>query len=230
MNNRFLRTKSLIGEENFNKLNNSSVAVFGIGGVGGQAVEALARAGIGRIALVDADVVDISNINRQIVALHSTVGRPKVDVMEERIKDINPDAEVIKFHMFFEPDTEFDFTDYDYIIDAIDSMKSKVSLIERATRANVKIISALGAGNKVCPDAFTITDIGKTHTDPLARKLRKELKNLGIEHHKVVWSDEVPFGCATDENGRRVPSSISFVPPAAGLLLASDCIKTLIEE
>ncbi|MBE7708505.1 MAG: tRNA threonylcarbamoyladenosine dehydratase [Cyanobacteria bacterium SIG27] len=221
----FDRTKNLIGENALEKLASSKVAVFGIGGVGGYVVEALVRAGIGEIDLIDNDTINLTNLNRQIVALHSTIGQFKVDVMELRAKDINPDVKINSFKTFFDKNTinQFDFSKYDYIIDAIDSVKSKLLLIEAAKKLNIPIISSMGTGNKLDPTKFQIADISKTSVCPLARVIRVELKKRGIKNLKVLYSTEAPI-----KTGSRTPSSISFVPPAAGLIIASEVVKDLI--
>lgn len=224
-NEQFQRTRSLIGDSALEKLFNSHVIVFGIGGVGGYTVEALARAGIGAIDLVDNDKISLSNLNRQIVALHSTVNKYKVDVASDRLLDINPKINVNTYKVFFsgENSAEFDFSKYDYVIDAIDSVKSKIELIKCAKNANVPIISSMGTGNKMNPSMLEVSDIYKTSVCPLARILRTELKKQGIRNLKVVYSKEEPI-----KNGQRIPSSNSFVPSSAGLLIASEVIKDLI--
>ena len=235
MINEFSRTELLLGADGMEKLKRARVAVFGIGGVGGYAVEALARAGIGALDLIDNDVISLTNINRQIIALHSTVGLPKTDVMAARVKDINPDCEVRTYQTFYGPDTaeQFDFAQYDYIIDAIDTVTGKLALAVNAQKANTPIISSMGTGNKLDPTAFTVTDIYKTSFCPLARIMRKELRKRGIERLKVVYSQEealTPEG-VTEElpQGRRsIPGSVSFVPSAAGLLMASAIVRALI--
>ena len=223
----------LIGEEAVEKLKGARVAVFGVGGVGGYVVEALVRSGVGAIELVDNDVVSLSNINRQIVALHSTVGRLKTEVMAERARDINPAVEVCTHNVFFLPETaeSFDFSAYDYVVDAIDTVSGKLALIERAKKSGVPVISAMGAGNKLDPTAFTVADISKTSVCPLARVMRRELKKRGIEHVKVVYSEEVPREretCEKTASGKPVPASIAFAPSVMGLILASEVIKDLI--
>lgn len=234
---RFSRTERLIGAEALEKLKNSHVAVFGIGGVGGQVAEALARSGIGKIDLVDKDVVSESNINRQIVALDSTVGKYKSDVMADRIKDINPDCVVTSYKTFFLPETKdiFDFSKYDYVIDAIDTVTAKLELIMCASEAGVPVISCMGAGNKLCPTMLEVADIYKTSVCPLARIMRRELKKRGIKKLKVVYSKEEPIiPRPTNEplaQGKNtIPASISFVPPAAGLILASEVVKDIIKN
>ncbi len=222
----------LIGEEAVEKLKRARVAVFGVGGVGGYAIEALARAGVGAIDLIDNDRVSESNINRQIIALHSTVGRLKTDVMKERLLDINPQMDVRTHNVFFLPENadEFDFSGYDYVVDAIDTVSGKIALIERAKKANVPVISCMGTGNKLNPSAFVVADIEKTSVCPLARVMRRELKKRGISGVKVVYSTEEPKNESAEksETGKPTPASISFVPPVAGLLLASAVIKDLI--
>jgi len=223
MEDRFSRTAKLLGPGAMRKLAAARVAVFGIGGVGGHCAEALARSGIGAIDLFDHDKVDITNLNRQIVALQSTLGRYKADVMAERIADINPECVVKARKLFYMPDTadEVDLSPYDYIIDAIDTVAGKIELVTRAKKAGVRIISAMGAANKMDPMAFIVSDISKTETDPLARAMRRELRGLGIESVKVVWSKEAPT------RSRRPPASNAFVPPACGLLIASEVVKDL---
>ncbi|MBQ3897003.1 MAG: tRNA threonylcarbamoyladenosine dehydratase [Clostridia bacterium] len=223
--NQFERTELLIGEEAVNKLRNAHVAVFGIGGVGGYATEALARSGVGELTIVDKDDVDITNINRQIIALHSNIGKPKVSVMEERLKDINPDIKVNAKELFFLPDTadQFDFEEYDYIVDAVDTVTAKLAIIEKAHKAGTPVISAMGAGNKLDPTKFEVTDISKTSVCPLARVMRKELKARGINHLKVVYSTEEP------KQRSETVASIATVPSVCGLLLANEVIKDLIK-
>ena len=237
MINEFSRTELLLGADGMEKLKRARVAVFGIGGVGGYAVEALARAGIGALDLIDNDVISLTNINRQIIALHSTVGLPKTDVMAARVRDINPECEVRTYQTFYGPDTaeQFDFAQYDYIIDAIDTVTGKLALAVNAQKANTPIISSMGTGNKLDPTAFTVTDIYKTSFCPLARIMRKELRKRGIERLKVVYSEEealTPEG-VTEElpQGRRsIPGSVSFVPSAAGLILAGEVIKDIVNR
>ena len=224
---------SLIGEEKLNKLSASCVAVFGLGGVGGYAVEALARAGVGALDLIDNDTVSVSNRNRQIYALASTVGKRKTEVALARVKDINPAIKVQTYDLFFLPETaeNFDFTVYDYIVDAIDTVSGKIALIEKAKQAGVPVISCMGTGNKLDAAAFEVADITKTSVCPLARVMRRELKKRGVEHLKVVYSKEEPHSLTekAGENGKPIPASISFVPPVAGLLLAGEVIKDLIK-
>ena len=227
---RFERTELIFGSAAMDKLKNARVAVFGAGGVGGYVIEALARSGVGTIDIIDNDTVSESNINRQIIALTQTVGRYKTDVMEERIKSINPDAVVNKHRMFFMPDTEMDFSVYDYIADAIDTVKGKIEIITRADKAGVRVISSMGAGNKLDPSRFEVADIYKTSVCPLARVMRRELKLRGIKKLKVVYSKEesVKLSHVIEENGRHLPGSVAFVPPAAGLLMAAEIVKDII--
>ena len=230
----FSRTASLLGDKAMEKLKNARVAVFGIGGVGGYAVEALARSGVGALDLIDKDKVSVSNINRQIIALYSTVGKYKTEVAKARIADINPDCIVRTHNTFFLPDTadEFDFSAYDYIIDAIDTVSGKIALIQKANAQGVPIISAMGAGNKLDPTAFEVADISKTSVCPLARIMRKELKKRGIERVKVVYSKELPQESVEfdEQTQKPVPASIAFVPSVAGLILAGEVIKDLIAQ
>lgn len=229
----FLRTQLLLGAEHMQTLASASVAVFGIGGVGSYAAEALARCGIGRLTLVDNDVVDVSNINRQIIALHSTVGRYKTEVMKERIEDINPAAEICVKNVFFNAETVFDFSEYDYIIDAIDTVSSKLIIIERALHAGTPVISSMGTGNKLHPEMFEITDISKTSVCPLARVMRYELKKRGIQHVKVLFSKELPVRnkdmTEEETQKRRIPGSIAFTPSAAGLMIAGETVRDLLK-
>lgn len=231
MRMQFSRTALLLGEEGVEKLKKSRVAVFGVGGVGGFVVEALARSGVGALDLIDKDVVSVSNINRQIIALHSTVGRLKTEVAAERAKDINPDIEVKIHNVFYLPETaeQFDFSQYDYVVDAIDTVSGKIALAEQAKRANIPIISSMGAGNKLDPTAFEVADIAKTSVCPLARVMRRELKKRGIEHLKVVYSKEepLPSPLTDEESGKPIPGSIAFVPSVVGLILAGEVIKDL---
>ena len=225
------RTEMLIGKEAVDRLKSKRVIVFGIGGVGGYVCEALARTGVGQIDIVDNDAVSLSNINRQIIALHSTVGKPKVLAMKERIFDINPQIKVQEFNTFFEPENsnEFDFSKYDYVVDAIDSVKGKIELAVMCEKAGTPIISSMGAGNKLDPCAFKVSDIYKTSVCPLARVMRTELKKRGIKKLKVVYSEEKPVSFGNGD-GKRVPSSIAFVPSVVGLIVASEVIKDLIKE
>lgn len=233
---RFSRTGALIGEAALNNLKNSRVAVFGAGGVGGYCLEALARSGVGAIDIIDNDTVAESNINRQIYALSSTLGQFKTDVAEKRIKDINPDCAVKTYKIFYLPETDFDFTNYDYVIDAIDTITAKLSIVENAKKVGVPVISAMGTGNKLEPTGFKVADIYKTSDCPLARVMRAECKRRGIKDLKVVYSEEKAAKPQAEikENGdksmrRSVPSSIAFVPPIAGLIMAAEVIKDLIK-
>ena len=236
MNEQFSRTELLLGKEAVAKLHNARVAVFGIGGVGGYTVEALARCGVGQLDLIDSDTVSISNINRQILATHSTVGKLKVDVAKERILDINPDCVVRTYPIFYLPETagQFDFTQYDYIVDCIDTVTGKLQLVERAVAAGTPIICSMGTGNKLDPSAFLVSDISKTSMCPLARIMRKELKKRGISHLKVVYSQEEALTPDVDPEElartgkRQIPGSVAFVPGAAGLILAGEVVKDLI--
>jgi len=221
------RTEKLIGKEKLNKLKNSKVIIFGLGGVGGAVVEALARTGVGEIGIVDHDVVDITNINRQIIALASTLGKYKADAFRDRIFDINEDIQVrvFKEKLTGENIEDYSLAEYDYIIDAIDDAAAKVALIEKAKALNIPVISSMGTGNKMDPSKFKISDISKTHTCPLAKKIRKELGIRGIKDIKVLFSEEAPeqFGEKTG-----APASIAFVPATAGLLIASEVIQDLL--
>lgn len=237
MTKQFDRTKLLLGEEGMKKLASSRIIVFGVGGVGGYAAEALVRSGIGSIDIVDNDKVSLTNLNRQILALHSTVGRDKVDVAAERFKDINPDCKITAHKVFFLPETsaQFDFRNYDYIIDCIDTVKGKLEIIKKASEAGVKVISSMGAGNKLDPSLFRIADITKTSVCPLARVMRRELKKLGIRHLKCVYSTETPLVPQGDEASEMkgngiAPGSIAFVPSVAGLLIASEVIRELCDS
>ena len=232
MKNQFLRTEMLIGKENLDKLKNSHIALFGIGGVGGHAFEALVRAGVGTIDIFDSDCVDITNLNRQIIATHKTVGILKTDAAEERAKEINPNVIINKYPVFFSGDNskEFDFSKYDYVIDAIDSVSSKIELILKSQESNVPIISCMGTGNKLNAAALEISDIYKTSVCPLARVMRYELKKRGVKKLKVVYSKEEPIKSYLDENGRPVPASISFVPATAGLIIAGEVIQDIINK
>lgn len=248
--NQFSRTELLLGNEAMERLKNSRVAVFGIGGVGGYIVEALVRSGVGEIDLIDDDKVCLTNINRQIIATRSTVGRYKVDVAAERIADINPDVKVHTHKTFYTPETahEFDFSLYDYVADAIDTVTGKIELVMNADRSGTPIISSMGAGNKLDPSAFEVADIYKTSVCPLARVMRYELKKRGIKHLKVVYSrekaltpiDDGATGCKTNcicplgtarkcTQRRQVPGSTAFVPSVVGLIMAGEIIKDLIK-
>lgn len=233
MEQELIRTQMLIGEAGLEKLRHARVAVFGIGGVGGYAAEALVRAGIGALDLIDNDVVSISNINRQIIALHSTVGLLKVEAASVRFKDINPNImlNIKKCFYLDENREEFDFNEYDYIVDAIDTVAGKISLIEQAQAAHRPIISAMGAGNKLDPTALKIADISKTSVCPLARVMRQELRKRGINHVKVVYSTEPainPAACSEKTTKRQTPGSISFVPSVMGLFIAAEVVKDLL--
>ena len=241
----FSRTELLLGEEAMKKLASSRVAVFGVGGVGGFAVEALARSGVGAIDLIDDDKVSVSNLNRQIIALHSTVGQYKTDAAEQRIHDINPGCIVTKHNMFFMPDTaeRIDFSQYSYVIDAIDTITGKIEIIMRSKAAGVPVISSMGAGNKLDPTAFKVADIYKTSVCPLARVMRREMKKRGVKKLKVVYSTEEAIRpsqapSAETEDGtsgsrpgkpkKTVPGSNAFVPSVAGLIIAGEVIKDII--
>lgn len=237
MQEMFTRTAMLLGEEAIEILRNSRVAVFGIGGVGGYVAEALVRAGVGALDLIDNDVVSESNLNRQIIALRSTIGKPKVQVMAERIADINPQCKVKTYQCFYLPETakEFDFAQYSYVVDAIDTVTGKIQLVMQATEAGVPIISSMGTGNKLDPTRLEIADIYKTSVCPLAKVMRKELKDRSIKKLKVLYSKEEPrkpFDVSEkEETGvrRATPGSVSFVPSAAGLIIASEVIRDLIK-
>ena len=224
------RTSALIGESNVQKLKEKKVIVLGVGGVGGYVCEALARTGVGQIDLVDSDKISLSNINRQIIALHSTVGQKKVEVMKSRIGDINKDIVVNAFDKFITKDNldEFNLKNYDYVIDAIDTVSSKIAIAELCYNEGINVISSMGAGNKLNPCAFKVADIHKTTVCPLARAVRTELKKRGVKKLKVVYSDETPVALPQiDEEGKRVPSSIAFIPSVAGLIIAAEVIKDL---
>ena len=235
MKEQFIRTEMLLGSDAMARLRQARVAVFGLGGVGGYTVEALARAGIGQLDLIDSDTVSVSNLNRQILATHSTVGMPKTEAAKQRVLDINPDCTVRIHNVFYSPDTadRFDFTQYDYIVDAIDTVTGKLALVERAHEAGTPIICCMGTGNKLDPSAFQVADISKTSMCPLARVMRKELGKRGIKHLKVVYSQEealTPTGWEAEAAAigkRQIPGSVSFVPGAAGLILAGEVIKDL---
>lgn len=235
MTNQFSRTEMLFGKDNMEKLYSSRVAVFGLGGVGGYVTEALARTGVGKIDIVDNDVVSLTNINRQIYATHSAIGQYKVDVAERRIKDINPNCVVVKHNVFFASETvdKFDFSVYDYVVDAIDTVTGKIALVECANFTNTPIISSMGTGNKLNPCAFQVDDVYHTSVCPLAKVMRRELKKRGIPALKVVYSTEEPLTpCFNDEqtvSGRPVPGSNAFAPSVAGLIIASEVIKDLIK-
>lgn len=227
----FSRSALLLGEEAIQRLLQSHVAVFGVGGVGAACVEALARGGVGKLTLVDDDTVSLSNINRQFPALHSTIGLPKALVMRDRCLDINPGMQVEARQMFYCQETadQMDLSQFDYIVDAIDTVSAKILLIESAHRVNTPIISALGAGNKMDPTRFQVSDIYETSVCPLARALRGQLRKRGITAHRVVYSTEIPMETreVIVENGRHLPGSLSFVPPVMGMILAGEVIKKI---
>ena len=235
MQEQFLRTEMLLGTQALTRLQKARVAVFGLGGVGGYTVEALARSGVGSLDLIDSDTISISNLNRQILATHSTVGMRKVDAARQRILDINPDCTVKTYPIFYTPETadQFDFTQYDYIVDAIDTVTGKLALVEHAQAAGTPIICCMGTGNKLDASAFQVADISKTSMCPLARVMRRELIKRGIRHLKVVYSQEealTPTGWEEEAAAlgkRQIPGSVAFVPGAAGLLLAGEVIRTL---
>lgn len=235
MKEQFFRTEMLLGAAAMERLQKARVAVFGLGGVGGYVVEALARGGIGELTLVDNDTVSLSNLNRQILATHSTVGMAKTEAARRRVQDINPDCAVRTYNVFYTPETAdaFDFREYDYIVDAIDTVTGKLHLVERASAAGTPIISCMGTGNKLDASAFQVADIFKTSMCPLARVMRKELGKRGIKHLKVVYSQEevmTPRGWeeeAAELGKRQIPGSVSFVPGAAGLILAGEVLKDI---
>ena len=225
----FSRTENLIGAYALQKLKNCHIAVFGVGGVGGYVVEALARSGVEKIDLIDSDCVDITNLNRQIIALHSTVGKLKVEVMRDRILDINPNAKVNIFPILFLPENskQFDFSKYDYVVDAIDNVTAKIELVVKCQESHTPIISSMGTGNKLDPTKFEVSDIYKTSVCPLAKVMRYELKKRGVKKLKVLFSKEEPIKNSIDP---RTPMSISFVPSAAGLIIAGKIIKDIIKK
>ena len=237
MNEQFLRTAMLLGEDAMERLKNAHVAVFGIGGVGGYVVEALARAGIGHIALIDSDTISLSNLNRQLLATHSTLGMPKVEAAKARILDINPQARVETYPIFYTPETAhlLDFSRFDYIVDAIDTVTGKLALVEQANAAHTPIICCMGTGNKLDASAFQVADISKTSMCPLARVMRRELSKRGIKHLKVVYSQEealTPTGWEEEAAAigkRQIPGSVSYVPGAAGLILAGEVIQDIAQ-
>ena len=250
MLNEFSRTQLLLGKEAMEKLKNSTVAVFGIGGVGTFVVEALVRSGIGNFALFDDDKVCLTNINRQLIATRRTIGKKKVEVMAERIQEINPKAQVSTHQVFYMPDNadEYDLTAYDYVVDAVDTVTAKLELIVRAKANNIPIISCMGAGNKLNPTQLEVADIYKTSMDPLAKVMRQELKKRGIKNLKVIYSKEKPIKPIDDENScrnscvcspgttrkctqrRAIPGSVSFVPSVAGLIIASEVVKDIVAK
>ena len=229
----YTRTAYVLGDNAIDKLKGARVAVFGVGGVGGYVCESLARSGVGGIDIFDKDTVSLSNVNRQIIALHSTVGRPKVEVMKERILDINPECEVNTYEVFYLPENadEYDLSKYDYIVDAVDTVSAKLEIISRAKALGVNIISAMGAGNKTDPTQFKVADIQKTEGCPLARVMRRELKKRGINKLKVVYSPEEPIKTPyfDEESGKNLPGSLSFVPSVMGLIMSGEVIKDLIK-
>ena len=237
MADQFSRTRLVLGDEGLERLKAARVAVFGIGGVGGYTVEALARSGVGALDLIDNDTVSLSNINRQIYALHSTIGRQKTEVAKERIADICPDTRVTVYNTFFMPENsgEFDFSKYDYVVDAVDTVSAKLEIIRLSKLAGVPVISSMGAGNKLDASRFRVTDISKTSVCPLAKVMRLELRKRGIKGVKAVWSDEIPIKPdeqkteeARENKARRaVPGSLAFVPSAAGLLIAGEVVRDL---
>ena len=235
MREQFLRTEMLLGTRALERIRGARVAVFGLGGVGGYAVEALARSGVGSLDLIDNDTVSVSNLNRQILATHSTVGMRKVDAARQRVLDINPECQVRTYPVFYTPETadSFDFTQYDYIVDAIDTVTGKLALVEHARAAGTPIICCMGTGNKLDASAFQVADISKTSMCPLARVMRRELAKRGIRHLKVVYSQEealTPTGWEEEAAAlgkRQIPGSVAFVPGAAGLLLAGEVIRDL---
>lgn len=230
--NQFSRTELLLGSESMEKLKNSRVAVFGIGGVGGHAAEALARSGVGSLDLIDSDVISVTNINRQIIATLDMVGQYKTDVMKERIVLINPEAQITAHRKFFLPENsdDFDFTQYDYVIDAVDTVSAKIELVMKAQTAGTPIICSMGAGNKLDPTAFEVADLYATSVCPLARVMRTELRKRGVKKLKVVYSKEPPITPlpSDEECGKRtVPGSTAFVPSVAGLIIAGEVIKDI---
>ena len=226
MNDRFSRSYRVFGEDNMERIINSRVIVFGLGGVGGAAAEALARAGVGTLGIVDKDTVDITNINRQIIATDKTVGMNKTDALEERLVTINPDLKINKYNLFYLPETaeEIDLSEYDFVVDCIDNVTAKLELIERCEKLGVPIISSMGTGNKLHPEMLEIADINKTSVCPLARVIRRELKNRGVKKLMVVYSKEEPVSTQS-----RVPGSTSFTPPVAGYLMCSYVIRKLTD-
>ena len=233
MDKRFSRLESLIGKENLDKIKSKKVIVFGVGGVGGFVVESLIRSGLENITIVDNDVVDETNINRQIIATSESIGKSKVDVLENRIKSISPLAKVTKIQKFYLPENEqeFDFSKYDYVIDCVDTVSAKISIICRAKELGVPVISALGAGNKLDPTKLIVSDISKTEYDPLAKVIRKELRTRGVKDVKVVYSSESPSNIVVEENskGRHSPASAIFVPASMGILIAKTVIDDLLK-
>lgn len=235
MEEQFSRTEMLIGEEALNRLSKARVAVFGVGGVGGYVCEALVRSGVGHFDLIDKDTVSLSNINRQIIATHSTVGRDKVEVMKERMLDINPNADIRIHKCFFLPEnsSDFSFSEFDYVVDAVDTVTAKIELVMKCNQEGVPIICSMGAGNKLDASAFRVADIYKTKVCPLAKVMRYELKRRGIKKLKVVYSEEIPSKPKQDENAvttqKAVPGSVAFVPSVAGLIIAGEVVKDIVE-
>lgn len=234
MMDQFVRLRLILGEEKLDTLKKKSVIVFGLGGVGGNACDALVRSGISNITIVDHDKVDITNINRQLIANMNNIGELKVDVMEKHLKSLNPNINVIKKDIFYLPSSnEIDFKEYDYVVDAIDTVSAKIDIISKCYEQNVPIISALGCGNKLNPTMLEVSDISKTTYDPLAKVLRRELRKRNIKHLKVVYSKESPIELKetifNKENGKIVPGSSAFVPPVAGIIIASEVIKDLLK-
>ena len=234
MDNPFSRTEMLLGNEGMNKLKKSNVAIFGIGGVGSFVAESLARCGIGSIVLIDYDIIDITNINRQIHATHKTIGRPKVEVMKERILDINPEINIHIYNSCLNQSNSHELIskEYDYVVDAIDMVSSKLELIEKCKNMNIPIISSMGTGNKLNPNELRVGDIYETSVCPLAKVMRRELRKRGIKDLKVVWSKEEPIktGIFKEGTNRPVPGSISFVPSVAGLIIASEVVKDIVNK
>ena len=248
MQTQLMRTELLLGEEGIEKLSKARVAVFGIGGVGGYVTEALCRSGVGALDLIDHDTVSVTNLNRQVIALHSTVGQYKTDVMEKRLLDINPDVKITVHKCFYLPETkdQFDFSVYSYVVDAVDTVTAKLLLAEEAKKAGVPLISSMGTGNKLDPSKLQVSDVFETSVDPLARVMRRELRKRGIDHLKVVWSTEEPRKPLLDARSIRmmegspvpeesvrlkdIPGSCAFVPAAAGLLIASEVVRDLLKE
>ncbi len=242
MSSQFSRSELILGKRATSILAEKRVAVFGLGGVGGYVAEALARAGVGMIDIIDSDTVNLTNINRQIIALHSTIGMPKTQAMEQRIKDINPNCKVTKHNVFYLPENRdaFDFKVYDYVVDAVDTVSAKIDIAARCCEENIPLISSMGTGNKLDPAAFRVADIFETKVCPLARVMRSELKKRNVKSLKVVYSEEIPqdhdsealseYMAQEDSNARAVPGSVSFVPPVAGLIAASEVIKDMLTE
>ncbi len=231
MQEQFSRTERLLGDGSVDRLAGKRVAIFGVGGVGGYVTEALVRTGIGAFDLIDSDTVALSNLNRQIIATTKTLGQYKVEVMRERILDINPAAQVTVHKCFYLPETadEFDFSAYDYVVDAVDTVTAKLDIIVRATEAGIPVISAMGAGNKLNPGMFEVADIYQTSVCPLAKVMRRELKKRGVEKLKVVYSKEPPRKQQHQGEGKPVPASVAFVPSVAGMMIASEVVKDLLE-